>query len=139
MPDSEDDDEHPLAYRSSFTDQFAHHHPKQIAALSLTAMITVVAQMKNLRRGHHTQGWVKKIKLDSTYERYSNYMAPMRVRQIELESLDNKTLGLNPDGPELDLVVRKFHKDRRLTKPTTHAYLTPEWDEMIPFPTSEFN
>ncbi len=26
----------------------------------------------------------------------------------------------------------------KTTKPATYTYLTPEWDEMVPFPASEF-
>ncbi|KAK3989229.1 heme peroxidase-domain-containing protein [Cladorrhinum sp. PSN332] len=55
-----------LAYRSSFTEQFGSYHPKQVAALSLVTMIKVLAQLKNLRRGHDSQGRVKRIPLDSS-------------------------------------------------------------------------
>ena len=35
-------------------------------------MIKVLAQMKHLRRGHDTQGRLKKINIDQTYEGYAN-------------------------------------------------------------------
>ncbi len=50
-----------LAYRWSFTEKFAAYHPKQTAALSITAMITVLAQMQDLRRGHDSQGRLRTV------------------------------------------------------------------------------
>lgn len=125
-----------LAYQSSFTEKFAHYHPKSLAALSLTAMIKVLAQMKDLRRGHDTQGKTKKINLDSAYEGYSNYMAPMRMREIEFEVKRRKEEAeKNGDTEEVTRLGRLFNT--KVMKPLTYTYLTPEWDEMVPFPTSE--
>jgi hypothetical protein len=94
---------------------------RKTAVLGLTAMIKVLAQTKNLRRGHDTQGKLKKISINKTSEGYANFMAPMRVEEIRSEA---KTKG------DQDL-----YNDKVL-KPRTDTYLTAEWDEMIPFPTS---
>ena len=98
---------------------------KETAVLGLTAMIKVLAQMKNLRRGHDTQGRLKKIDIDQTYEGYANFMAPARMEKIrcEVEKANSKA------GNKVF--------DERILKPRTETYLTPEWDEMIPFPTSK--
>jgi hypothetical protein len=101
-----------LAYRWSFADKFAAYHPKELAALHLTAMIKVLAQMKNLRRGHDTQGRLKRVHIDASYAAYENYMAPLRMREIQL----------------------KEGKQMREQKPASQTYLTPDWDELIPWP-----
>ena len=87
-------------------------------------MIKVLAQMKNLRRGHDTQGTLKKINIDQTYEGYANFMAPDRMEKIRsaVEKADSQ--------------VGNRIFDEGILKPRTETYLTPEWDEMIPFPTS---
>ena len=84
-------------------------------------MIKVLAQTKNLRRGHHTQGKLKKISLDQSSEGYANFMAPMRVEEIRRKAKINRREDIFNDG---------------ILKPQTDTYLTAEWDEMIPFPTS---
>ena len=112
-----------MSYQSTFTDKFASYHPKHIAALSLTAMIKTLAQMKNLRRSHHDQGHLKKIKLDASYEGYSNYMAPMRVRWIK-----EKVKTLEEGDPNKGIFTEN------VLKPEAVTYLTPTWDEMVPFP-----
>jgi hypothetical protein len=70
-------------------------------------MIKFIAEMRNPRRGHDAQGRLKRIHLDSVAEGYANYMAPMRVKRIE---------------------------DDKLLNPETDTYLTPTWDEFVPFP-----
>ena len=101
-----------LAYRWSFADKFATFHPKELAALHLTAMVKVLAQTKNLRRGHDAQGRLKRVNMDASYEAYSNYIAPLRMREIQLKT------------------GRTFREH----KPPSQTYLTPEWDELIPWP-----
>ncbi|KAK3938600.1 heme peroxidase-domain-containing protein [Diplogelasinospora grovesii] len=142
-------DEHDyLAYRSSFTEKFAAaYHPKHLAALSLTTMVKVLAQMKNLRRGHDTQGRLRKVRLDGSYEGYSNYMAPMRMIKIpcDLERcrLDLRTkLEVESLGKEEREALQKQLEgldtifSTEVLKPTTDTFLTPEWDEFVPFPTT---
>lgn len=92
-------------------------------------MVKTVAQMRNLRRGHDAQGKLKKVNLDSSYEGYSNFMAPMRMKQIQTDvEYARKYL----DGKGAENVFTK-----EVLKPATDTYLTPEWDEFVPFPTSK--
>ncbi|KAI0469662.1 heme peroxidase-domain-containing protein [Xylariaceae sp. FL0804] len=124
-----------LAYRSSFTEKVTSYHPSHVAALSLTAMIKVLGQMKNLRRGHDAQGRLKRVNVDSSYEGYSNYMAPGRMRKIaaDVQKLQEKAQRENNEE-EKGALSKLFNA--KILKPTVHTYLTPEWDEMVPFPTT---
>lgn len=79
--------------------------------------------MKNPRRGHDAQGRLKKVNLDWTAEGYSNFMAPMRMERIA------EQVSLLPDN---DPDKSVFTMD--VLKPETDTYLTPSWDEMVPFP-----
>ncbi|KAK4201585.1 heme peroxidase [Triangularia verruculosa] len=141
-----------LAYQSSFTHQFASYHPKHVAPLGLVTMIKVLAQHKNLRRGHDTQGRVKRIKLDYSHETFSNFMAPQRVKHIQTaveqkiarveeqleelprggcEGVSEKRRSLAKEKAKL----KEVYDSDRILKPATDTYMTPEWDEMVPFPT----
>lgn len=87
-------------------------------------MIKVLAQMRNFRRGHDTQGKLKKINIGQTYECYAHFMAPDRMEKTRCEvEKANSQAG-----------SRAF--DERILKPRTETYLTPKWDEVIPFPTN---
>lgn len=116
-------------------------------------MIKVLAQLKNLRRGHDTQGKLKRIKLDSSYEGFSNFMAPQRVKSIkaaveqktvEIETLLQELSHAHPEErleKEKSLVnersrLKGVYDSDRILKPATDTYLTPEWDEMVPFSTT---
>ncbi|KAH8651167.1 heme peroxidase-domain-containing protein, partial [Xylariales sp. PMI_506] len=128
-----------LDYQSSFTDQYASYHPKHIAALSLTAMIKVLAQMKNLRRSHHDQGHLKKIKLDQSNASYSNYMAPLRLEQIKYERKQanrQKKVAKEKEEQAIQDGLKYQSDPFGFLRPATYTYMTPEWDEMIPFPTT---
>ena len=130
-----------LAYSSSLSGGQVHFNARKSAVLGLTAMIKVVAQLKNLRRGHDTQGRLKRFRIDQTSEGYANFMAPMRVEEIRREAKRQKT-------DEVDTLThsnsyqaeawetKKDIFDDDILKPQTDTYLTAEWDEMIPFPTS---
>ena len=85
--------------------------------------------MKNLRRGRDTQGYLKRIDLDSSSEGYSNFMAPLRMQMIEA---DAKYARKHSRVKEADNVWTP-----EILKPSTDTYLTPEWDEFVPFPTSK--
>ena len=99
--------------------------PKDLATICLTSMIKVLAQTKNLRRGHNGQGKLKTIRLSAEFEGYAEYMAPKRMEQIrsEVESAQE----------DLSDVFTA-----EILKPAMDSYLTPEWDELLPFPTSEY-
>ncbi|KAF4445770.1 heme peroxidase [Fusarium austroafricanum] len=124
------DERNELNYCSSFAEAFSEYHPKHVAATGLVTMIKVLAQLKNLRRGHDTQGVSKKVSIEQSSVGYANYMAPMRLKEIELkvnEAKKNKDL----TSEQLEAI---FPSEVR--KPATATYLTPEWDEMVPFPTT---
>ena len=91
-------------------------------------MIKTAAQMKNLRRGNDAQGFLKRIDLDSSSEGYSNFMAPLRMKMVEA---DAKYAREHLNAHDADV----FNK--RILRPSTDTYLTPEWDEFVPFPTSK--
>lgn len=106
----------------SIADRYGVFSPRRFATLSLTAMIQFVARMKNPRRGHDTQGKLKKIPLDSVPEGYANYMAPMRVSWIkeQVKRLAKK---------EANKIFSEY-----VLRPEADTYLTPTWDEFVPFP-----
>ena len=97
--------------------------------MGLTAMIKAVAQMRNLRRGHDTQGRLKKIPMDSSSEGYSNFMAPLRMKMIEADAEYARN---HSKAKQADEVFTP-----EILRPSTDTYLTPEWDEFVPFPTSK--
>lgn len=99
-------------------------------------MIKVLAQLKDLRRGHDTQGHLKKIALDSSNATYSNFMAPQRIRQInnQVRAKIAEAKKANKLSKAEDL--KETYNLDRLRCPATDTYMTPEWDEMIPFPTT---
>ncbi|KAF4452113.1 hypothetical protein F53441_5046 [Fusarium austroafricanum] len=112
-----------LASQLSIADKYGVFSPRCFATISLTSMIKFIAQMKNPRRGHDTQGMLKKISLDSTPEGYANYMAPGRVAWIE---------------QQVDKIKNQRKADAIYTsdilRPEADTYLTPAWDEFVPFP-----
>ncbi|KAJ4309604.1 hypothetical protein N0V84_011417 [Fusarium piperis] len=121
-----------LSYCSSFSEAFyIKYHPKHVAALSLVTMVKVLAQLKNLRRGHDTQGMNKKINIDASAEGYSNYMAPMRMTEIQM-----KVAALKDDASEEEKKELSRLFNERPMRPAVCTYLTAEWDEMLPFPTT---
>ena len=127
-------------------------------------MIKAFAQMRNLRRGHDTQGRLKKINIDETSEGYANFMAPLRIVEIhdnvqkELcgtkeEMLKKKTKEEMPkkkskaEQEAEEAEAERAHEDAEKLKdilssqvlqPQADMFLTPEWDEMVPFPNSKF-
>ncbi|KAH7018578.1 putative prostaglandin G/H synthase 2/cyclooxygenase 2, pgh2/cox2 [Microdochium trichocladiopsis] len=113
-----------LTLQLSIADKYAVFSPRRFTPLSLTSMIKFIAQTKTTRRGHASQGRLKKIHIDPTVEGYANYMAPQRVAWIaeQVAQLDDK-----------HLADRIFNDDRML-RPGVDTYLTPEWDEFVPFP-----
>ncbi|KAK8929096.1 hypothetical protein H634G_03383 [Metarhizium anisopliae BRIP 53293] len=111
-----------LTSQLNIADKYGVFSPRRFTTLSLVSMIKFVAQMKNPRRGHDAQGKLKKIRLDSTPEGYANYMAPMRVSWIKEQTKRLK-----------DKDADKIFTDDIL-RPEADTYLTPTWDEFVPFP-----
>ncbi|KAH8652136.1 putative prostaglandin G/H synthase 2/cyclooxygenase 2, pgh2/cox2 [Xylariales sp. PMI_506] len=106
----------------NIADKYGAFSPRRFANISLTSMIKFIAQMKNPRRGHDAQGRLKKVHIDSTLEGYANYMAPMRVSWIkeQVKNLENR---------EAEQILTDD-----ILKPEAETYLTPTWDEIVPFP-----
>ena len=130
-----------LAYSSSLSGGQVHFNARKCAVLGLTAMIKMLGQLKNLRRGHDTQGKLKRIRVDQTSEGYANFMAPMRVEDIRREAKRQKTDAVNGLIKTNTYQARTWETkkdifDDDVLKPQTDTYLTAEWDELIPFPTS---
>ncbi|KXJ89872.1 putative prostaglandin G/H synthase 2/cyclooxygenase 2, pgh2/cox2 [Microdochium bolleyi] len=111
-----------MAFQFRIADKFNAFLPQGLASLSLTAMIKFIAQMQNPRRGHASQGKLKRVRLDSTPEGYANYMAPMRVAWI---SKQVKTLKKKDQN-------KTYNED--MLRPEVHTYLTPTWDQFVAFP-----
>ena len=139
-----------LTYGSSLSQSFVHFNPREAAVLGLTAMTKVLAQMKNLRRGHDAQGRLKRIRIDQTYEGYANFMAPMRMKKIgyDVEQAKGEAKDAEKAAKNAKKTVKDLQKqtddlakifDTNVLKPDTETFLTPEWDEMVPFPTSKSN
>ena len=97
--------------------------------MGFASMIKAAAQMKNLRRGRDTQGYLKRINLDSSSEGYSNFMAPLRMKMV---AADAEYAREHSKAGEVDKVFNES-----ILRPSTDTYLTPEWDEFVPFPTSK--
>ncbi|KAL8693454.1 MAG: hypothetical protein Q9218_001725 [Villophora microphyllina] len=136
-----------LNYISSLSRSIIHFNPKTIALHALTAMIKTMAQLKNLRRGHTSQGFVKKIEIDQTYEGYANFMAPGRMQMIAHDAkISKEKLRRFEAGESLSASEEKSLRQRvedaekvfseDVLKPKADTYLTAEWDEMVPFPTT---
>jgi hypothetical protein len=86
-------------------------------------MIKFIAQMKNPRRGHDTQGRLKRVHLDQTTEGYANYMAPMRVQRIKEQESQR-----GEKASKLNVMTHQ------ILNPEFDTYLTPNWDEFVPCP-----
>ncbi|KAK5110343.1 hypothetical protein LTR62_006051 [Meristemomyces frigidus] len=112
-----------LSYQSSFGSKFDPFVPKRFAVLALSTMTTFIARMKNARRGHDAQGKLKRIDLDYTAEGYSNFMAPERMDWIA-----RQVSNLPSTDPDKTVFTPQ------VLRPGTNTYLTPLWDEMVPFP-----
>lgn len=149
-----------LNYLSSLSSEVVKFNPKYLAKDGLTMMIKVMAQLKNLRRGHTAQGIVKKVEIDSSNEGYANFMAPDRMRMIERDAAmaaaelkkfqDSEENGTEPAQSmpaEAKEAQRKLLQQRvldaqkvyspEILRPQADTFLTAEWDEMVPFPTSK--
>ncbi|KAK4695301.1 hypothetical protein P7C71_g2427, partial [Lecanoromycetidae sp. Uapishka_2] len=117
-----------LTYQPGFISKYVNYDAEHVAIVGLESMIKAVAQMKNLRRGKDTQGYLKKIDLDSSSEGYSNFMAPLRMKMVEA---DAKYAREHSNAKGVDDIF-----NTRILRPSTDTYLTPEWDEFVPFPTT---
>jgi hypothetical protein len=112
-----------LTSQSSFVEKFKAFLPTSFSVLALSEMVKFIARMQNARRGPAAQGQLKKISLDYTAEGYSNFMAAGRMDWIagQVERLPEHDQNKDIFTPEV-------------LKPASDIYLTPSWDEMVPFP-----
>lgn len=168
-----------LSFGSSLSDGLLRFDAREISVLGLTSMIKVFAQMRNLRRGHDTQGRLKKINIDETSQGYANFVAPLRIVEIhdnvqrELFGPKDKMTEKAPfnkaeeeakraraladpiraeketkaEHEAAEAKAERAHEDAeklvdilssQAFQPQTDMFLTPEWDEMVPYPTSKF-
>lgn len=88
---------------------------RKISLWCITSMITVLAQLQNLQPAPGTQGTVKRINIIQK-DNIANYMSPKKRREIEKKMDEAGAKDLSPR----EIKVR--------------TYLTPEWDEMVPYP-----
>lgn len=108
-----------------------HFNARKSAVLGLTAMIKVLAQLKNSRRSHDTQGKLKRFRIDQTSEGYANFMAPMRVEEIRREAKRQNTdevdtLTQSNSYQAKAWETKKDIFDDDVLKPQTDTYLTAE-------------
>ena len=87
-------------------------------------MITCIAQLKNARRGHDAQGSLKSIQLSGTEEGYAEFLPSGRVDRIA------------EAAKRLPAEQGAAIYTEEVLRPATETYLTPAWDEMVPFPTT---
>lgn len=169
-----------LSFGSSLSDGLLRFDAREVSVLGLTSMIKVFAQMRNLRRGHDTQGRLKTVNIDEISQGYANFMAQLRIVEIH-DKVHKELFGPKDKMPEKGAPLNKAeeeakraraladpiraekeakaeqeaakakaeraHEDAKklvdifssqVLQPQTDMFLTPEWDEMVPFPTSKF-
>ncbi|KAK3364554.1 hypothetical protein B0T25DRAFT_576792 [Lasiosphaeria hispida] len=130
-----------FAHRSLFATSLAPYHPNHLRILSLRCMLTATATLRNLRRGHDTQGLLKRVRITSSSEGFANYMAPQRVKKIAADVADEiarvkRDTKLSKKEKEEQVKKWEGVYTKGVLRPETTTYLTPEWDEMVPFPTT---
>jgi len=121
------DDEHAvvefLTLQLSIADKYSVFSPRRFTPLCQAQMIKFIALTRNTRRGPAAQGELKRVHLEPTSEGYANFMAPGRVQWIkeQVEDLEDKKK------------ASKIYNDK-IFRPGFDTYLTPTWDEYVPFP-----
>ncbi|KAK6346772.1 hypothetical protein TWF696_006881 [Orbilia brochopaga] len=109
-----------LAYSSSFSRDILSFEAQKIPVVGLGVMFKVMGQMKFLRQGHDSQGRLKAVNNSPSYGNLANRLAPSKFRAA-LASLRERARKENT-GESFD------------TQPESYTYMTPEWDETMPFP-----
>ena len=94
-------------------------------------MFALLSCMRNLRQGHDRQGKLKEVDNNPSYRNLNDYYAPDDVKSWteQLKAQEQRT---EKDPTRGQRVWESFD-----TKPGPTTYLTPEWDETIPFPNSK--
>ncbi|GKT61021.1 LOW QUALITY PROTEIN: PSI-producing oxygenase C [Colletotrichum tofieldiae] len=112
-----------LTLQLSIADKYAVFSPRRFTPLSQAQMIKFIALTRNTRRGPAAQGELKRVHLKATAEGYANYMAPERVKWIKGQVHELK---------DRKKASRIFND--KIFRPGFYTYLTPAWDEYVPFP-----
>ncbi|KAK2025349.1 linoleate diol synthase [Colletotrichum zoysiae] len=112
-----------LTKKLSIADKYAVFGPSRFTPLSQAQMIKFIALTRNTRRGPAAQGKLKRVHLEATAEGYANYMAPQRVEWIKNQAHKMK------DHDKASLIFNK-----KVFQPKLDLYMTPAWDEYVPFP-----
>ncbi|KAJ0165001.1 Linoleate 10R-lipoxygenase [Colletotrichum tanaceti] len=112
-----------LTLQLSIADKYAVFSPRDFIPLAQAQMIKFIALTRNTRRGTAAQGELKRIHLEATAEGYANYMAPGRVERIR-EQVDQLE-----DRKEASRIFND-----KVFVAGFDAFLTPAWDEYVPFP-----
>jgi len=112
-----------LTLQLSIADKYAVFSPRRFTPLSQAQMIKFIALTRNTRRGPAAQGELKRVHLEPTLEGYANYMAPERVEWIK------KQVGELGDRRKASRIFND-----KVFRPGFDTYLTPAWDEYVPFP-----
>ncbi|WQF74989.1 Putative hem peroxidase superfamily, hem peroxidase, animal-type [Colletotrichum destructivum] len=112
-----------LTLQLSIADKYAVFSPRDFIPLSQAQMIKFIALTRNTRRGPAAQGELKRVHLEATAEGYANYMAPERVEWIkeQVDKLEDQTEASRIFNDKI--FVAGFD-----------TFLTPSWDEYVPFP-----
>lgn len=114
-----------LTLQLSIADKYSVFSPRRFTPLSQAQMIKFIAQTRNTRPGPAAQGELKRVHLEPTPEGYANFMAPGRVDRIR------EQVG---DLEDRKKALRIFNEG--VFRPGFDTYLTPSWDEYVPFPTT---
>ncbi|CCF37413.1 linoleate diol synthase [Colletotrichum higginsianum] len=112
-----------LTLQLSIADKYAVFSPRDFIPLSQAQMIKFIALTRNTRRGPAAQGELKRVHLEATAEGYANYMAPERVEWIK-EQVDKLE-----DQKEASRIFND-----KIFVAGFDTFLTPSWDEYVPFP-----
>ena len=116
---------------------FVQHAPN-ITVDALVHTTSVLATLRNLRRGHGPQGHLQRITVPLINESPTTYPAPERLDNISRDiktqpaSIHNSPLATNQNTNQHNT---KHHKSP-FQPLTTTSFLTPNWDELLPLPTT---
>ncbi|KAK6537517.1 hypothetical protein TWF694_011700 [Orbilia ellipsospora] len=109
-----------LAYDGGFSRDMLNFDGRDIPVVGLGVMFKILGQLKYLRQGHDSQGRLKTVNNSPSYGHLANRMAPKDFRDT-MAALRARAQTKNT-GESFD------------TTPDSYTYLTPEWDETLPFP-----
>ncbi|EGX44212.1 hypothetical protein AOL_s00210g1 [Orbilia oligospora ATCC 24927] len=109
-----------LSYTGGFSEDILSLSAKHIPIIGLAAMFKTLGRMKYLRQGHDSQGRLKSVNNNPSYGHLANRMAPKVFKA---------TMGKLKERAQKEKSGESFD-----TAPESYTYLTPEWDETMPFP-----